>query len=326
MDINNSQKLIDILSKQQDLLISGHIDPDSDCVGTMLGFFHAMGGKDKNWHIVLQDDIPAHAAFMPGIEMILKPEEFTATPKAILLMDCNEASRAGEWMLKYWDNCPTYIIDHHPGTPSKAEITIVDTVYAAAGELVTDILKDNNIEFTKDAALCLYSAIAADTACFRYSNTTPHTLVTAAGLLSYGIDAEAVRINLFENLSRANIQTLSAALASVEYFNDGLLCVMTLPKEVKDHYNASKSDCSNIINYTLATKGVKVGILLNEYDDVVKVSLRCRNGYEVNKLAAHFGGGGHRLAAGCRIYEDLKTAKEQIVCAAEELIFHIERV
>lgn len=325
MDKEIAAKFIASLAHSDNLLITGHLDPDGDCVGTMLAFYHAFDGGQKGWQMILEDDIPAHAAFMAGAELIGKPADIREA-KAILLLDCAEVARAGEWLSPYWQKLPAYILDHHPGPADEAQIIICDTTAAATGELAADMLFCTGIEISRKAAGCLYAALVADTACFRYMNTTPHTLEVGARLLAYGLDAEEIRINLFENLSRANIAMLACALSSVEYHFEGRLCLMSLSLAEKTKNGALKGDCSNIINYTIATKGVKVGILLDENEDDIKVSIRCRRGYEANKMATRFGGGGHLLAAGCRIAGDIDSARRLMIEAAGELAFATRRV
>ncbi len=313
------------LIQEENLIITGHIDPDSDCIGSMLGIYHTFNGSAKGWQLVLEGDIPAYISFLPGTDLIKKPEDII-NPKGILLLDCNEAQRAGDWLLPYWRELPAYILDHHEGEADIAEIVICEPEASACGELAAAIAMAGELEIDREAALCFYTAIAGDTGSFRYLNTTPVTHRVAAMLLEKGIDIEEVRINLYENLSHANLKMLSAALGGAEYYFQDKLCLMALTLKDKEKYNAQKSDCSSIVNYALAAKGVKAGILLDEFEDFIKISLRCRSGYQVNILAAEFGGGGHVLAAGCRIDAPLNEAKNLILNKAGEMLFNFKRV
>lgn len=323
---NFAKTFIEELAGKKNVLITGHVDPDSDCVGSMLGVFYALGGPEKGWQMVLQDDIPAHAAFLPGAEKIQKPDALTMQPEAVLLLDCSECARAGEWVCPYWQTIPRYIIDHHQNQPDAAKLALCDPTAAATGELIADLLFAAGWQIDRQVAYCLYTALSGDTGGFRYMNTTPHTLALASHLMTFGIDTEEIRINLFENLSRTNMQMLAVALRSAEYHMDGKLCLLSLPRVEKIAHGAGRGDTSNIVNYTIATRGVRVGVLLDEFDDYVKISLRTRRGYAANVLAAHFGGGGHMQAAGCRIPGDLAYAKKQVVQAALEILFHIKSV
>lgn len=320
------QELAEILNNTEDLVITGHIDPDSDCVGSLLGLYHLFQGAKKGWNIVLQDDLPNYIKFLPGIELIKKPHELVKPPQAILMVDCNEVARAGQWLEAYWGKLPCYILDHHQGRPDAADMVICEPYVSACGELAARLALAIGRGFDKNSALCLYTAIAGDTGCFRYLNTSASCLKMASLLMETGINIEPVRINLYENLSPANIQMLSAALRDIEYYQAGNICVMALTRKDKMLNNASRSDCSGVVNFTLYTEGVKVGILLDEFEDFVKISLRSRDGYFVNQVAAGFGGGGHNLAAGCKIWDTLENSKQIILDKVREVLFNTVKV
>lgn len=318
-------KLAARLSEIENLIITGHVDPDSDCVGSILGIYDAFDGAAKGWQMVLEDDIPDYIKFLPGVEAIIKPEEIK-NPGGFLLIDCGEAQRAGDWLPPLWGQMPSFIIDHHEGQPDEAEMTLWEPETAASGELCLRVALAGGQKLGSEAALCFYSAIAGDTGSFRFVNTSPDTHMAAAKLLEIGVDIEEVRNHLYGNFSHANVQMLAAALSGVEYHHEGKICIMALTLADKERYQAQRSDLSNIVNYTLITRGVKVGMLLEEFPNYVKASLRCFRGYRVNQLAAAFGGGGHAQAAGCRLEGSLEEAKARLLAGAQELIFGALRV
>lgn len=296
---NDYQLLIDSLLIQENVLITGHRDPDGDCVGTMLALYFAFDGKKKNWQLILDGDIPDNLSYLPGIELINKPEA-SSLPAAVFLVDCSDIERAGEeWLLPYWPKASKYILDHHLNCQAEGDIIIQESSASAAGEIAYRVINQAGLALNSDIAVNLYTAIVSDTGGFRYSNVTPEVFNIASRLLESGINLEKIRVNLFEQRSRTAMAILGAAISSLEYYHNNEIAFMTIDKQIIEKHGAKREDCKEIINYTMMPKGVKAGVLFEEQGDDIRVGLRCRDKYDVNKIASSFGGGGHALAAGC---------------------------
>ena len=195
---------------------------------------------------------------------------------------------------------------------------MVETEAAATAEIIAAMIEEAGIKLDRDQAMPLYVGIVSDTGCFRYLNTTPRSMQLCANYLALGIDIEPIRIRLFEDRSYTNMRMLSFALNSLQVSADGKLAWMVVDRATMEKYHAGPGDCISIVNFSLAVVGVKIGLFFEEYEDDVKVSLRSRRGYSVNDVAAKFGGGGHVLAAGCRVIGNLKTVVPQLIKAFEE--------
>lgn len=315
------RQMIDILQKSKNLLITGHQDPDGDCIGSMLGIYHAFDGKSKGWQMVLQDDMPAYLAFLDGFEEIKTPPDISIKPDGVLLLDCAQAKRAGaEFLDEYLGKAPFYAIDHHPAQDCDCDHCIIEDQASATGEICAAIVDEAGISYNLATATALYSAIVADTGCFRYLNTTPRCFAIAARLLAAGIDLEAVRINIFENNSLANMKMLGLALQSLKISEGGLVAWMKVDLAGKQLYQAKEADLANIINYALSIQGVKIGVFFQEKEGEIKVGLRSRKDYAIDGIARSFGGGGHLMAAGCTIKGTLDEACEQVLAAINKML------
>jgi len=312
--------MIQILSETKDLLLTGHVEPDGDSVGSLLGIYHAFDGKNKGWQMVLRDEVPENLRFLQDWNLIKKPSNLTIKPSAILLVDCSDIKRAGEeWLLSYYEEkIPCYVIDHHPSDVSTGDFSLVEIEAAATAEIVAAMIEEMGIELDREQATCLYTAIVSDTGCFRYLNTTPRSMQLCAKYLALGIDLEPIRIRLFEDRSFTNMRILSAAINSLQVSTDGMLAWMFVDQATMQKYQAGPGDCTSIVNFSLAVEGVKIGLFFEEYMNDVKVSLRSRRGYSVNDIAAAFGGGGHVMAAGCRVKGNLATVMPQILQAFKD--------
>ncbi len=314
------QNMIETLRRQHGLLLVGHEDPDCDCLASMLGLYFGFHGAEKGWRMLRRDAVPANCDYLPGLDRMLDPEQLDIEPQAVLLIDCGEVSRTGDWLapLLAAKPLPLYCIDHHMSNSFTGSPALIEPQAAAAAEIVTALLNAAGEPIGPDAALALYSGMVADTGCFRFNNTNARCLQLAAQLLPQ-VDLELVRIRQFENRSYANLKMLSAVLRDLTTACDGRLCWSWISREEQRRYGAGYNDCHNLVNELLALSGVKVGIVFEEYDGFVKLSLRCRSGYRVDELARQFGGGGHCLASGCKIEGDLAAAIPPVIAAARKL-------
>ncbi|MCR4963184.1 MAG: DHH family phosphoesterase [Firmicutes bacterium] len=317
------RQMIEILQRQRNLLLVGHVEPDGDCVGSLLGLYFAFQGREKNWRLVTEDAPAACLGFLPGIDTIIRPEAIDIVPQAILTVDCWTLNRTGYWLSDYLQpGLPFYCIDHHRTSHFQGDLAVIEPQAAACGEIVAALMQQAGIEPDADTATALYTALAADTGCFRFGSTQSRTLAQAAWLRPQ-VDIEQIRIALYESRSRGNMHLLTQALNHLHYSCDGAFCYTVLRRE--DFQEAGQALASDIVNFTLVSTGVKIGMLLEEHDGYVRVSLRSRPGYPVDQLARDLGGGGHRQAAGCRREGDLQTEEAVLTAAVENYLAQLEQ-
>ena len=300
-------------------ILTGHLDPDGDCIGSLLALYTAFNGKENGAVIVLEDAIPDNLCFLRGTENIISPGEVDFTPEAVIFVDCAEAARASTgWLDEYLPAADIYIIDHHPVDISllknaKPENIMLESYAASVGEVVYRIIKAAGRAIDADCAEQLYTAIASDTDFFRQVNTTSDSLSICAELMKIGVDIEMIRINLFDSRSPINIALLAEALKCLERHYDGQLVFMTVPYSLIKEYDAGKDDLRGMVNFTLSVQGAKMGMFFEERENEVKISLRARNGYIVNDIASAMGGGGHLRAAGAKFNGSAADAKREIL-------------
>ncbi|MDD2221408.1 MAG: DHHA1 domain-containing protein [Clostridia bacterium] len=322
---NNLQNLAAMLISQKNLLLTGHIDADGDAVGSLLGLYQAFNGAAKGWQIVLDAPLEAYLRFLPLSEIIKTPENDLSKIHALLLVDCNNKQRAGgEWLIHLTEGLPCYVLDHHQiGGQAEGEIVVIEPKAAATSELVGELIELSGLNFDNISASCLYTGIAFDTSCFRNLNTTSQSHLWAQKFLAFKIDLEQIHMNLFQNRSLQNMQLLAEALLSIEQYADGQAAVFTVTAAIKDKYEANHGDCSSITTYLLSIQNVKIGVLFEETEKNIRVSLRCRRGFDVRCIAEQFSGGGHVLAAGCCLEKPLHQAKASVILA---VITHIVNI
>ncbi|MGI6713091.1 MAG: DHH family phosphoesterase [Bacillota bacterium] len=311
------QEICKLIHEKDNILITAHILPDGDSIGSVLGLGIALKTLKKNVFMVMQDSIPEMYAFLPESNRILFPNKIPRNPELVILLDCTDYERAGgKWIQKYTNSIPVINIDHHISNQYFGTLNYVDPKAAATSEIIYKLLCEMDIYYSLEVATVLYIGIVMDTGSFQYQNTTPSTLCIAARLLEKGIDLSLIREKLYENKSIENIRLISLAIDRLNISEDGKIAWIILDKKSMDSINAKAEYCEGIVNYPISIKGTKVGLLFRETDQgKIKVGLRCRAGYDVNKIASLFGGGGHQLAAGCSLEGPMDQAVKNLIKA-----------
>lgn len=316
-----------LVQASQNIFIAGHVSPDGDTLGSALGLALALRQLGKQVTVVFQDDIPQHLRFLPGSDKIVKPDQLDQQPDLFILVDCATLERTGAgWIDVYLPQVPLLIFDHHALRDEIPAVSLIDPHLAATAELIYWFLQAVEVPLDLDMARCLYTAICTDTGGFRFTNTKVHTLQIAAELLAKGINLEEMRIQLFESRSMGHIKLLGLCLSNLQKTDDNKLVWCGLDAATKKLYNALPEDIDGIAAATMQLEGVKIGMFFDERAEqgVVKVSMRGRDGYNVGKLAAEFGGGGHYAASGCTIPGTLTEVQPQVLAAGKRLLAEME--
>ena len=325
------QPACDLLADKQKVMIVGHISPDGDTLGSALGLARGLRKLGKKVNVVFQDAVPRHLSFLPGAAEILRPNQLSEAghmpPDLVVLVDCATLERTGNgWINDYLPQIPLLIFDHHALRDDIPAVSLVDPHLAATSELIYWFLQALNVSLDLDWARCLYTGICTDTGGFRFTNTKVHTLQIAAELLAQGINMEEMRINLFESRSLGHLKMLGLALLNMQKTDDNKLVWCSMDAATKEKYHALPEDIDGIAGETMQLEGVKIGLFFDERVEqgTVKVSMRGRDGYNVGKLAAEFGGGGHYAASGCTIFGCLAEVMPKVLAAAEVLLKETE--
>ncbi len=307
-------KIDTAINRCRNIVVMGHVDPDADCIGAMLAIKLALENETRKIDAVLANQPPDNLFFLPGIEQIIPLEQYQQKPDMILLVDCSDLERAGaEAMIESWRDIPIAVIDHHDSATPMGDLLWIKPAASATCELIYELLKNLQIPLNKEIATCIYAGIVSDTGCFRYQNTTPECFIYASDLLTYHIDTQLVRVQLFECRTLASIKMIGTAMVSLEEVEPWLV-MMKLTIADKQKYGARAQDCNNIINYALYKKGAEVALLFDEIEEnKVKVSFRSRDNYNVGKIAMALGGGGHVAAAGATMMCSLLECIAQVV-------------
>ena len=305
---------IDLIKKSKTILIASHINPDGDNIGSCLALALALKNEDKDIMVLKSDIIPARFSFLPGIDLIKQYGNEFKDIDLFIALDCGDEYRLGDNKAILEAAKSTINIDHHISNSNFADINIVDDKAAATGELIYYFIQQMNIEFDKDIATNLYTAISTDTGSFKFESVTSNTHRIIADLLDYGIDKNSINLNLYESMTFTQMKLFIKSLSTLETFNDAEIAFIKVTQEMLRETGASFEDAEGIISFVRKIATVEVACILKELDtENIKVSLRTKKYIDASKICGKFNGGGHKRAAGCTIYNNVEEAKKLVL-------------
>lgn len=307
-------------------MIVGHVSPDADAVGSALALALALAKNGKEPQVVFKDELPSYLKFIPGAETVIKPEAVDSRRDLLVMVDCASPKRIGKaWSEPWFEKLPYIAVDHHETNDGFDCEALVDPKAAANSQIIYYLLEALGAELDKDLATCLFAGISGDTGGFRFSNTNRETMEIGGRLMEYGVDTQQVRIQLFECKSMKDMAMIGLGLENMRQSADQKLVWTSISLAEKAEHQAAEINCENISDYTMYPEGVKVGIFFQEMPGgLVKMSMRCRDGYNVARVAKAFDGGGHIVAAGCRTKGSLAEVIKAVLAEAESMILDCE--
>lgn len=313
--MDGPQAISSLIARKERYLLLGHLHPDGDVLGSMLGLGLALKGHGKRVTLAGPHPVPEPYRFLPGAEWIEQWKEPSGVHEVAVLLDCPDPARTGGLVDQVREHGTTVVnIDHHQDNRRFGDINWVDVNAAATGEMVYDLLDVLGWPITPEIATALYTTLVTDTGSFRYSNSTPKAFRTAAHLVSKGAAPARIAGELYEGRTLEDLRLLGQLLERIETSADGRVAWLVLHGDLAR--NQDLIEAEDFIAYPRSIRSVKVALLFRELQPgQVKVSLRGKGEVNVARIAARFGGGGHPNAAGCTVALPLDAAKAAVLDA-----------
>ena len=321
------QQVIDALSSCKRVLVTTHVRPDGDALGSAAAMVLGMRQKGIHAEVLLLSHLPRKYAFVFLENEIPYHDAEKGWPQglsldaydALLVVDTGTWSQLPglqERVLAYPK--PKLVIDHHLTQEDWADTKLVLTEAGAAGEIVAELLQMWDVDLDPKIASVLYVAIATDTGWFQFSNTRPYTLRLAAQLMEAGVDTDRMYQLIYQNERKERVALQARALSSLELLENDRLAVIRVTVKDFEETGANVPDTENLINLPLQIATVEVSLLFTEPRDFgpVRVSLRSKGQVDVARFAERFGGGGHARAAGLKVDgKSFQQAHDEVVAA-----------
>ena len=314
------ERALTLLREGQRFLLSGHVRPDGDCLGSQIALAGVLRGLGKEVCVLLPDPPEDRYDFLRELcpVHVYQGGELPAHDVCALL-DISELSRCGalEAPLRAASSMKL-VIDHHvPSDDVWWDEAWLDQTCAATGLLVLRIARALGVEVTRESAVGAFTALVTDTGWFRYSNTDAECFEAASELLARGVEPARVYQAVYQRMNAAQPRAIGRVLDRLEYFADRRLAVIDWPRERSGEAGFEESDV--VMDVLRAVQEVEVVLYLRELEDGgCKLSARSKTDYDVQALAKTFGGGGHKKAAGASLPGPLKEARERLVERALE--------
>ncbi len=312
----------EFLVKGSNFLISAHISPDGDAVGSVLVFSEILDRLGKVYRVVLQDPPPEKFSFLSNFHKILlySPNvlgDFRV--ENMIALDSSNLGRLGEVRKLIPPGVPTLNIDHHADNDNFGTINLTDKNASGNCELIYEVVKHLNMGFDSKIASQIYTSIMFDTGRFRFSNTNGPALRICAEMIEEGADPHSIANAVYYDKNKAFVIALGKVLRNMElHFNDRV-GFMHLNHEDLLYEGEAIEDTDGFVDYPLHISGVEVSIFAREQErGRFRVSLRAKDKVKVNEIAHAFDGGGHDKAAGCRLRGGLDEIREKLLKETEK--------
>ena len=278
-------------------LITGHINPDGDALGSALAFKLILDSKGISSDVCfdIKGNIPSNLNHLP-INLI--SNNAMNKYENVYVFDCGNSERLGSLEEIALKSDQVIVIDHHI-EPSFGDIQVIDSTAASTTQVLYREIISADIEINKNIANCLMTGLITDTGRFQYSNTDYEVFQIASKLMLSGAELTSISDNIYGSIPMNAIKLQSEVLNRIKLFDDEELVVSYVLHEDYKKFNIESSEIDFLIDSIRLVKESNVALLLKEQDDKsFKGSLRSRTKLDVQKIASLFGGGGHKAASG----------------------------
>jgi bifunctional oligoribonuclease and PAP phosphatase NrnA len=305
------KQIEDALSSATSLMLSAHVGPDGDTLGSMLGLKMGLPKRFSQLQRIdclIAGKLPGIYHFMPGMDHVRDVEK---TPASQLLaqydvaacVDCGAIERLGPNQERYEAAHTNINIDHHMSNALFGRINLVDTQAAASAEVVADLLDYLGIPLDADMATCLYVGLMTDTGGFKYKNSSPKVFRLAGQLVEAGADPELIYKHIYDVRPYGQVQLHAYALSNLAWTADKRLAWSIISREDLARTGCDDEHLEGLVESIRQIDTVKMACLFKETrTGNLKISLRSDDhDLDVAAILAPLGGGGHKMAAGCSL-------------------------
>jgi phosphoesterase RecJ-like protein len=307
--------LIERIQQSAACLLITHVSPDSDAIGSLLGFSHALRYLGKIVLPACSDSLRDRFDLLPGHTEVAT--QASGTFDIVVALDCGDEQRLGA----AWDDLPEprpflLNIDHHISNTRFGQLNWVDPSAASTAELVLRLVDELGVPLHQDIATCVLYGLTGDTLGFRTPNTTALQLRYAARCLDAGAPLAEIMDHQFNRRSQALVCLWGKAINAMKIKER--VAYTAISKAMRDACGMGVSDL-NLSSFLVSMKEAdRAAVLVEKDDGRVEISLRAKPGHNVANAAVALGGGGHPLASGATIDGPLEAAAARVLAALKE--------
>ena len=302
-------------------VILTHRRPDGDTIGCAAALCMGLRQMGKRAAVLQNRQFtPRFAPYLEGLICARVPDDATVVSVDIASMGLLsfDAEPYGARL--------ALAVDHHGSNSLPLEDKLVEADKAACGEIIHEILVELGVPITKPIAEALYVAIATDTGCFKFSNTSANTFRVAAALVEAGADVFPINKLFFDTKSFARLKLEARLVDNMEFFAGGRVAICCLPNAWLEELQLTEDDVDSISGFARSIEGVQIGVMIREVENGLgKLSVRTSPAYDASDICQALGGGGHAAAAGASVPGGITGARRAILAVLSERGIVLER-
>ena len=311
-----------LLNKHSRIVLTCHMRPDGDAIGSTLGLYHLLKAMGKEVCVVVPDRVPRSLMFLPGVKDIAVYSQYDPyctrlvnEAGLILMCDFNTPGRQGDLAPLITEaKCDKVLIDHHIGPDIDCNLTFSYPEMSSTCELVFRIIAACGFfgYVNKDAATCILAGIITDTQNFTVNCNNPEIYEIMMRLLEKGVDKKRIIDEALKSTSLDALRLNSFSLLNrMKVYEKNRCALIVLSKEDLAEFHYQKGDTEGLVNMPLGIRGLVYCVFMREDSDCIKVSTRSKHDFPVDKICADlFNGGGHLMAAGGEFYGTLEECRD----------------
>ena len=320
-----------LIAASKRILVSGHLSPDGDSLGSMLALARLLRNAGYEAYATADLNALGKPGFLEGVKDLIPVRKLKRQKRfdLFIAVDCASFERMPPEVRPVAEKLPKICIDHHvTNDGSFADVSIVDSKASSTGEIIWRIARWNEWNLDTAIAEALWVATVTDSGRFAYDSTNPGTMRAAGDLLKHGVRTALINDILYGTFPKKAIELKRIAWRSLHIWKNRKVAEVTLTRDDFREVRGTKADAEDIIEIPRSVARNEIALFFYQIPDRTKetrCSIRTRGNWDATVLAGKFGGGGHVKAAGCTIKASMGAAKRQMRAAVRELLKSVNR-
>ncbi len=309
-------KLNDIIKSSKNILIISHVNPDGDTLGSMCGLYCAiLDNFKKKCDMVAISKIPDVYSYLPHLSDVKNVDDIDKSREYDLVINVDVAAldRACDAKILFEKAKFTVNIDHHKTNNSYGNLNFINPDASSTGEVLFGCFENMNWKVNLDCAICLYTAILTDTGSFRFDNTKPSTFEVASKLVAIGVQPSDIYKKVYESDSKTLVMFQAHCISKAKFLENDKIAYTLVYKKDMEKFSAGDDCMEGLTEKLRAIVTTRIAFVAKEMKSGgTKISMRSKFA-DVAEICSVFGGGGHRLAAGCTIKAPVEDAAKKVL-------------
>lgn len=322
MKDNMQPSVLKVFKKYKKFLVSMHVNPDPDAIGSALAVALYLKSIGKTVRVVNETPCPEWLKFMPRVDLyetVNSVKRFV--PEVAVILDCGELERIGKVKTLVTAKTQVVNIDHHVTNTRFGTWNIVRDQYSSTSEILYDLLKQAGCVFTRDMAILLYLGVLTDTGSFGFDCTHSHTHAVIAEMMKFDLPVSDLYRQVYETMPKADLKPFLILMSTLTLHDDERVACLTMTKKQMAKFSNAFDVKDKVFSFLRSVKGLEVIVILTEQDKkMTRLNFRSRGDFDVSLLASKFSGGGHKKASGGYLQTGLAPAKKKVLSAIGALL------